>query len=87
MLTRKENEIEYLTLFKNYNYGLVGWSPLAGGFLTGKYFEGLTETEINRFNDKSSPFPVELMKGLYYDGNATEKNLRNLKELSDIAQK
>jgi aryl-alcohol dehydrogenase-like predicted oxidoreductase len=87
MLTRKENEVEYLGLFKNYKYGLVGWSPLAGGFLTGKYFEGLTEDQVHRFNDKHSPFPVDFMKELYYDANASEKNLRNLKELKDLAEK
>jgi aryl-alcohol dehydrogenase-like predicted oxidoreductase len=87
MLKREENEIENIGLYKNYNYGLVAWSPLAGGFLTGKYLDGLSETELNRFNDKNSPFPLEMIKKLFYDGNATEKNLRNLKELSDIAQK
>lgn len=87
LLKRTDNETDYVGLFQKYNYGLVGWSPLAGGFLTGKYFDGLTEAEVNRFNDKNSPFPVELLKRLYYDENATEKNLRNLKELSDIAQK
>jgi voltage-dependent potassium channel beta subunit len=85
MLVRPENEIEYLSLFQKYNYGLVAWSPLAGGFLTGKYLEGLKEDELNRCNDKKSPFPVELLKIMYYDKNATEKNIKNLKELSDIA--
>jgi aryl-alcohol dehydrogenase-like predicted oxidoreductase len=76
-----------LGLFRNYKYGLIGWSALAGGFLTGKHFEGLTEDQVNRFNDKNSPFPLDLMKDLYFDSIATEKNLRSLKELSDLALK
>lgn len=76
-----------MNLFQKYNYGLVGWSPLAGGFLTGRHFEGVSEAELNRFNDTKSSFPVELIKALYYDTNATEKNIRNLKALSDLAQK
>lgn len=41
MLTRKNSEVNYLGLYKNYKYGLVAWSPLAGGFLTGKHLEGI----------------------------------------------
>jgi aryl-alcohol dehydrogenase-like predicted oxidoreductase len=42
MLNRTEIEIDYETLFSKYNYGLIAWSPLAGGFLTGKYLEGIS---------------------------------------------
>jgi aryl-alcohol dehydrogenase-like predicted oxidoreductase len=46
----------------------------------------MTEDQVNRFNDKHSPFPLGMMKELYYDSNSTEKNLRSLKELTDIAK-
>lgn len=46
----------------------------------------MTEDQVNRFNDKHSPFPLDMMKELYYDSNSTEKNMRSLKELSDIAK-
>ena len=39
MLVRKTIEFDYQSLFEKYNYGLIGWSPLAGGFLTGKHLE------------------------------------------------
>jgi aryl-alcohol dehydrogenase-like predicted oxidoreductase len=48
MLVRKDIEVEYKRLFENYNYGLVAWSPLAGGFLTGKHLNGVSTEEGNR---------------------------------------
>lgn len=87
MLVRTENEVEYLNLYQKYNYGLVGWSPLAGGFLTGKYLNGISEQEVNRFNDPKSPFPIELLKNLYYNANATEKTNNVVKQLSELAEK
>jgi aryl-alcohol dehydrogenase-like predicted oxidoreductase len=41
MLVRKEMEVEFETLFDKYNYGATVWGSYAGGFLTGKYFEGI----------------------------------------------
>lgn len=35
MINRKEIEDEYRTLFDKYHYGLVAFSPLLGGYLTG----------------------------------------------------
>ena len=67
MMVREEVEVEYLTLCEKYHYGLVGWSSLAGGFLTGKYLNGIPENELNRFTDNSFYFPMDLLKGLYYN--------------------
>lgn len=66
MMVRSDMEVEYKSLFSQYNYGLIGWSPLAGGFLTGKYLNGIPQNEVNRFTDKIF-FGAELLKGLYYD--------------------
>ena len=41
MLVRKPFEVEFETLFDKYKYGSTIWSPLAGGFLTGKYLDGV----------------------------------------------
>lgn len=79
--------MEYLNLYQKYSYGLVCWSPLAGGFLTGKYLNGISEQEVNRFNDPKSPFPLEMLKELFYNTNATEKNLNVLKQLAELAEK
>ncbi len=65
-MVRSDMEVEYKSLFSKYNYGLIGWSPLAGGFLTGKYLNGIPQNEVNRFTDKIF-FGAELLKGLYYD--------------------
>lgn len=41
MLVRKDFEVEFETLFDKHHYGATTWSPLAGGFLTGKYLDGV----------------------------------------------
>ncbi len=43
MLWRERVELEYLPLFKELGYGATIWSPLASGFLTGKYNNGIPE--------------------------------------------
>ncbi len=43
LLERKKLETDYLPLFKNYGLGTTIWSPLASGFLTGKYQKGIPE--------------------------------------------
>lgn len=40
MLVRKDFEVDFETLFDKHKYGATVWSPLAGGFLTGKYLDG-----------------------------------------------
>ena len=39
MLTRKKVEVEYSQIYKTAGLGTTIWSPLASGFLTGKYLE------------------------------------------------
>ena len=87
MLVRNDLEVDYKKLFTNYHYGLVGWSPLAGGFLTGKYLNGIPKDEVVRANDTTFWFPIELTKMLFYDQHATEKTVEKLKALSAIAEK
>lgn len=41
MLVRRDVEVNYETLFDRYGYGVTAWSPLAGGFLTGKYLDNI----------------------------------------------
>ena len=40
MFTRERLEKEYVRLFQEHHYGNVIWSPLASGFLSGKYNNG-----------------------------------------------
>jgi voltage-dependent potassium channel beta subunit len=41
LFKRERFEREYARLFKEYRYGSTTWSPLASGFLTGKYDDGI----------------------------------------------
>lgn len=81
MLVREKFEVDYALLFDEYKMGTTIWSPLAGGFLTGKYTEGIP-TDSRLTNAKLKP--------LFYDPYMTgEKKeitlgiLKNLKEISD----
>lgn len=43
MFDRNKMELDYLPVFRNVGLGTTIWSPLAAGFLTGKYLEGVPE--------------------------------------------
>jgi voltage-dependent potassium channel beta subunit len=43
MFRRERVEVEYEPLYRQYGLGTTIWSPLASGFLTGKYNEGIPE--------------------------------------------
>ena len=46
-------ERELVPLSINYGLGLIPWSPLAGGFLTGKYQRGQTRLQDARFSQNN----------------------------------
>ena len=43
MFERYKVELDYLPVYKNTGLGTTIWSPLAAGFLTGKYLQGIPE--------------------------------------------
>jgi aryl-alcohol dehydrogenase-like predicted oxidoreductase len=43
MFERFKMEMDYLPVFQNVGLGTTIWSPLAAGFLTGKYNDGLPD--------------------------------------------
>lgn len=43
MLTRRKVEVEYAQIYKTVGLGTTIWSPLASGFLTGKYLDSKPE--------------------------------------------
>jgi voltage-dependent potassium channel beta subunit len=43
LLERSRVELNYVDLYKKFNYGLTTWSPLAAGILTGKYNNGIPD--------------------------------------------
>lgn len=52
MVHRAEIESEFRTLFANYKLGLMAYSPLLGGILTGKYLEN--GKEVGRLTNEST---------------------------------
>jgi aryl-alcohol dehydrogenase-like predicted oxidoreductase len=57
-LVNREIEYDYVDMCEAYDVGICPWSPLAGGFLTGKYAreddvpEGSRGAESNQFADR-----------------------------------
>ncbi len=54
MLTRKKMEADYVPLYSKYGYGTTVWSPLCGGYLTGKYNSGTLPADSRYGNFKWS---------------------------------
>lgn len=82
MLNRKEMEVEYQSLFEKYHYGLIAFSPLAGGYLTGKHLDGIKEEEGGRFSGETG----ELFKMFFFNQYRGEKMIKALKEIKKIAE-
>lgn len=82
VLIRDHMEKSYVRLFENYGYGTTIWSPLGGGFLTGKYNDG-TIPEGSRFaiNQRFKDFSM----GKYFKKDQQERVLKMLKELKEYA--
>jgi len=74
MLYRQRVEQRILREAERFGMGLVVWSPLAMGMLTGKYDEGLPEG--SRFSDD------EEMRG-YFFNEANQAKVRALQEVAD----
>lgn len=49
-------ERELIPFCQTYGFGVIPWSPLAGGLLTGKYRKGQPRPEGSRYADKPAPF-------------------------------
>lgn len=50
LMVREKMEKEYVPVFQRYNYGTTIWSPLASGFLSGKYNDGI-QPDDSRLKD------------------------------------
>lgn len=55
-------------MFKEYNLGLISWGSVAGGFLSGKHLNGISEDEGNKLK---TPY----YKNLYYEPFNNEKTI------------
>lgn len=74
MLVRERVEEEFLPVTEPLGVGLVVWSPLAGGMLTGKYDDGIPED--SRFNRESWA----------KDRYLTDDNVERVKQLREVAE-
>jgi voltage-dependent potassium channel beta subunit len=80
ILKREEAEVDYLQLLREYKYGLIAWSPLAGGYLTGKYLEQAEETA--RYNLPQ----LAKYREFFFDPIDTPKNREGLTALRKLAE-
>ena len=55
-LLERRIERELIPMAITYDIALIPWSPLAGGFLTGKYRRGQQRPENSRFTDRNNPW-------------------------------
>jgi voltage-dependent potassium channel beta subunit len=77
MFERNKVELDYIPVYKNTGLGTTIWSPLAGGFLTGKYSHGLPE---------DSRFAIKGYEWLR-DRWLQEDRIQKVKELTVLSKK
>ncbi|KAK4096828.1 Aldo/keto reductase [Parathielavia hyrcaniae] len=81
-LHRERFEVEYEPLFRQHGYGTTIWSPLASGFLTGKYNDGVPEG--SRFATNKAFFE-DTVKMLQSDEGKAK--VEKVKKLTKIAER
>ncbi|HZF57854.1 MAG TPA: aldo/keto reductase, partial [Rubrobacter sp.] len=79
-LVERNVEYEILPVCEEGGLGVIPWSPLGGGFLSGKYRHGEEPPEGSRISEA-----VESMEE-YWDRRATERNWRVLDVVGEIAE-
>ena len=77
MFERFKMEQDYLPVFQNVGLGTTIWSPLAAGFLTGKYIDGIPEG--SRLDIKGFDWLKERW--------LQEEKIKKLKKLVALAEK
>ena len=76
-------ESDYRSLFEKHGYGTTVWSPLAQGFLSGRYNDG-NIPEDSRFN-KWDPFWGKNIIARYFSADKKDYVVRVGKGLTEIA--
>ena len=79
MLRRDKVEHEYLPLYRDFQLGLTTWSPLASGFLTGKYDDGVPDESRAGLEDYAW-----LKKRL--ESPAWQEKLEKIRQLKPVAE-
>jgi len=83
-INRKRFEKEYRSLFEKYHYGTTTWSPLAQGFLSGKYNDG-NIPEDGRLS-YSDPFIKSFLEYEFFSGDKKSEIIRIGTGLAEIAK-
>jgi voltage-dependent potassium channel beta subunit len=78
MFARQRVEREYIRLYNEIGLGTTIWSPLASGFLTGKYNQGIPQD--SRLTLKGYEWLRE-----QYESEEGQRKIEKVKELSEIA--
>ena len=78
-LVERNIEREILPICREENLGVIPWSPLGGGFLSGKYRRGERPPQGSRIAEA-----VESMEE-YWDRRATERNWATLEIVGEIS--
>jgi len=78
---RERFEVEYLPLFKQFQYGTTIWSPLASGLLTGKYNDGIPED--SRFATNKDTFSDTVKSLESPEGKAKIEKVRKLTKIAE----
>lgn len=89
LLVRDAVEKDYLDLIQDFDLGIMTWSPLKSGILTGKYNNGIPEnsrlskkTRIVNFGGYYSKY-----REMFFSEENKDENLKKLKGLEEIANK
>lgn len=83
MLNRQKMEKDYRSIFEKFGYGTTVWSPLAQGFLSGRYNDGNIPDDSRVA--KWDPFWSGWLQQRYFSGEAKVKLLKICKSLAEIA--
>ncbi|ETI64235.1 aldo/keto reductase [Sphingobium sp. C100] len=80
-LTQRTVEREYMPMAREMGIGVLPWSPLAGGVLSGKYSKADLDEKPTEFGANSTRKDINKMTG-----RLSERNLTIADEARDIAQ-
>jgi aryl-alcohol dehydrogenase-like predicted oxidoreductase len=81
-LLARDLEWEIVPAAQDNGLGLLPWSPLGGGLLTGKYQQGAEPEGGTRFGDRTSPSQV-----VFHRRSAAERTWQIIEALGTIAEK
>ncbi len=84
LLIRDRFEVDMSPIFAKHGYGTTIWSPLAGGFLTGKYNSGTIPADSRYHGEKLGSIQDFVMSSYMKDGEA--KLHKRLCGLGDLAK-